>query len=298
MKYGKLDEVGGIDFSLPADHPQTAHVLNGRAPERFEVRLGGTMWTVPSWKGRVYPNKLAQKDMAQWYCKQFGTIELNATHYKIHGPEVTARWADLADDDFRFCPKFPQLISHYRRFKNCEGLTDEFIEALLAMGKKCGPSFIQLPPNFSPTKADDFLRYIEKWPRELAVAVEFRHPDWFSGHAAAESVWQAMAEWGVGSVLSDTAGRRDAVHMRCTNDVLVLRFGGNDLHSTDAARFNDWAQRLVDWRDRGLQSVYVLMHQPDSVNTPQSCALFADALTARMDVTIKLPQPIEMGGLF
>lgn len=298
MKYGKLDHIEGIDLSLPQDHPQTHQVLSGNPPEQFEVRVGGTMWNIPAWKGKIYPEKTPQKDMGIWYCKQFGSIELNATHYRIHPPETMRKWADFADENFRFCPKFPQLISHFRRFNNCEQLTDEFIVALLALEHKLGPAFIQLPPNFAPHKAESIARWLETWPGELRLAIEFRHPDWFNGNADAEAFWQLLEDQKIGAVISDTARRRDAVHMRCTADFLLLRFGGNDLHPSDSERLNEWADRLKTWNSKGLREMHLLMHQPNSIATPETCVLFADALNARMDVAIKTPQPISGGLLF
>lgn len=296
MKYGKLDSIVGIDFTLPDDHPQTGRVLSGDRPDALEVRLGGTMWTLPAWKGKVYPEKTPQREMPVRYCEQFGCIELNATHYRIHPPETMRRWASFADEDFRFCPKFPQLISHFRRFQNCEGLSDEFIDALLALGPNCGPSFIQLPPNFRPEKSAALLQYIQQWPRELPLAIEFRHPAWFEGGAEAEEVWAMMETLKIGAVISDTAGRRDAVHMRCTAPFLLLRFGGNDLDPSDHERLESWADRIVTWHEGGLHSVYLLMHQPDSIHSPESCLDFAQAMEARLPVQIK--KPVIQGNLF
>jgi hypothetical protein len=86
-----------------------------------------------------------------------------------------------------------------------------------------------------------------------------------------------MEAYGVGSVLSDTALRRDAVHMRLTAPFLLLRYGGGDGHPTDASRIADWVQRWQHWGDAGLQAVYFLVHQPDSLRTPETCRLLADS---------------------
>lgn len=292
MKYGKLESVEGIDFNLPIDHAQTLRVLSNEPPTNFNLRIGGTTWNIPGWKGKIYPAKTTAKSFPMHYGQHFETLELNATHYRIHPPETLKKWADFVGDDFRFCPKFPQLITHFRRFKNCETLTDEFINALLALEQKLGPSFIQLPPNFAPKSADDLIAYLAQWPRELPLAIEFRHPDWFAGDPAAERVWLAMQNAGVGAVISDTAGRRDAVHMRCSAPFLVLRYGGNALHPSDSERINQWAQRISDWHQRGLREAYVLIHQPDSITTPETALLFAHALNARMGLAVKAPQLI------
>jgi uncharacterized protein YecE (DUF72 family) len=282
MQFGKSTTLEGFtadDFALPPDHPQTGRILRGSDPSGAVpvVRCGGTVWTVPAWKGTLYPARGPQREWPHHYGTHFGTLELNATHYRIYPPEKMAAWAAAMPDGFRFCPKFPQIITHFRRFRQCEGPTDDFIQGLLALGDRLGPSFIQLPPQFAPSHASALLSYLAQWPRELPLAIEFRHPEWFTGHPDAEVVWEAMEAYGVGSVLSDTALRRDAVHMRLTAPFLLLRYGGGDGHPTDASRIADWVQRWQHWGDAGLQAVYFLVHQPDSLRTPETCRLLADS---------------------
>ncbi|MFT4779083.1 MAG: hypothetical protein ACJAU0_001527 [Flavobacteriales bacterium] len=297
MKFGKLEDIREVDFSLPPDHPQTATVLNleSTSPALY---CGGTMWNIPKWKGKIYPEKTPIKNFVNAYCAQFGTIELNATHYRIHPPATTAKWAEAAPDNFLFCPKFPQLISHFRRFVNCEGLTDEFINAILAFENKLGPSFIQLPPNFAPKHAEKLCNYLKSWPRELKLAIEFRHPEWFTGGIEAEETWALLQELGIGAVISDTSGRRDAVHMRITAPFLILRFGGNNLDPSDDVRLEAWIKRIQKWSEDGLHSVFLLMHQPDSINAPESCISFGKYSKKHLRVSPKVPKLIAGPTLF
>ncbi len=184
-------------------------------------------------------------------------------------------WADATPEGFRFCPKFPQIISHFRRFKNCEGPTDDFISGLLALGNRLGPSFIQLPPHFAPKHANALWMYLENWPRELPVSIEFRHPDWFLGE---QPHWSRLAELGVGAVISDTAGRRDALHMQVTASHVLVRFGGYEGHKIDAHRLEQWGSWINAFEARGGESFYLLVHERDSIHTPATCVAFANRL--------------------
>ena len=298
VKYGKIPEeeqetvLPSIDFGLPGDHPQTAVGLtSGIGKGTFEVRAGGTMWTIRPWRGSVYPAKAPQRTWPTHYGAAFGTIELNATHYRIHPPERMAEWAEAMPADFRFCPKFPAIISHYRRFNDCEGPTDDFIAGLDALGGKRGPSFLQLPPQFSPRHAQKLMDYLRRWPRAFEAAVEFRHPEWFQGGAAAQETWHCLQELGVGAVISDTALRRDAVHMRMTAPFLLLRFGGYEGHASDRQRLLDWCRRLAAWREQGLNSVDLLVHQPDSLHTPDTCRLFSELAASELGTAVRAPMP-------
>lgn len=306
VKFGKIPEedqgrvLPAVDFALPVDHPDTAKGLdagrNRQEVQPFAVRAGGTMWTIRPWRGSVYPSKAPQRTWPHHYGQAFGTLELNATHYRIHPPERMAEWAGMMPEDFRFCPKFPAIITHYRRFNDCAGPTDDFIAGIDALGQQRGPAFIQLPPHFSPVHADRLIHYLQGWPPELEMAVEFRHPGWFQPEEEyrqrVEAVWACMMHCGIGAVVSDTALRRDAVHMRMTAPFLLLRFGGYEGHPSDRSRLAAWCDRLVDWREAGLRSVDLLVHQPDSIRTPETCRLFAELVQERLGVAMRVPAPV------
>ena len=277
MKFGKLEDITEIRFELPEDHPDT-HKILVEAARNTDIRMGGTMWNIPAWVGKWYPSGTRSAGFLRSYAQLFPTIELNATHYRTPTVETIRKWADETPESFLFCPKWPQGITHYRRFRNCEAATDQFLEVVHAFGNRLGPCFIQLPSQIGPSAAPALMDYLLVLPEDLHVAVEFRHPDWFTGeHSAAEEIWHLMAERAVTSVISDTAGRRDAVHMRLTSQHAIVRFGGNALHASDYRRLDDWASRVADWSARGLQSFHLWMHQPDSLLSPDTCVLFADA---------------------
>ena len=265
------------------------------------VRAGGTMWTIRDWRGSVYPEKDPQRTWPGHYGRQFGTLEFNATHYRIHPADRMAEWAAAMPEGFTFCPKFPQIITHFRRFNDCDGPTDDFIDGLLALGDKLGPAFIQLPPHFAPKHAAAMATYLEKWPRELRVAVEFRHPEWFEGGAQAEEMWGRLRDLGMGAVISDTAGRRDALHMRVTAPFVLVRFGGYEGHASDEARLAQWAQRIAEWKDQGLTEFHLLVHQPDSIHTPDTCRQFARLVKQHAGLDAQAPTDLRaatQGDLF
>ena len=261
--------------------------------------MGGTMWNIPKWKGKIFPAKTKADQMGLEYCKQFNTIELNATHYKIHGPEIISKWKNFSNEEFLFCPKFPNLITHYRRFLNSEGLTDEFLLAISHFEEKLGPSFIQLRPDYSPKYADRLVDYLKTIPADFALAIEFRHPEWFTGNSEAEKVWNLIEERNISAVISATAGRRDALHMRMTSDTLILRFGGYDLDPSDEIRLTQWADRIHHWMENGLNHVHIWMHQFNSIKTPETCILFGKLLEEKTGISVKVPSMVqEQGSLF
>ena len=134
------------------------------------------------------------------------------------------------------------------------------------------------------------IAYLESLPRDMRFALEFRHPSWFDGNTAAEETWDAMCALGIGSIISDTAGRRDAVHMRLTTPHCLVRFGGNDLDPTDELRLRDWAKRIKVWQNQGLQEFQLWMHQPESIHTPETCQLFARIIKEELGQDLFAPR--------
>jgi len=114
MKFGKLPNIDQVDFSLPPDAEGTASILAKLPQSKSQLYVGCTGWGMKEWIGTVYPAKTKAKDFLHHYARQFSTIELNTTHYRIPTPETVIKWRDTTPADFRFCPKIPQSISHSR----------------------------------------------------------------------------------------------------------------------------------------------------------------------------------------
>ena len=157
-------------------------------------------------------------------------------------------------------------------------------------GENLGPCFLQLPPNYTQKYAARLREYLKTLPRDIKIAVEYRHPDWFTGSEEVEKTWTLMQELGIGAVVSDTSGRRDAVHMRLTAPWMVMRYGGNNLDSTDRDRLEDWALRIKSWAENGLEAFYLLVHQENSILTPETCVMFNELLSEHCGIETKTPQ--------
>jgi uncharacterized protein YecE (DUF72 family) len=296
VKFGKLEstkELEGMSWDMPEPRIEWVNSEKSKSDtkEHFpQVTSGGTMWTIRAWRGKVYPQKDPMRTWPTHYGNQFSSLEFNATHYRIYSPEKMSQWAEQMPKGFLFCPKFPAIVSHFRRFSNCEGPTDDFIEGLLALGENLGPAFLQLPPHYAPKHSEKLIPYLRKWPRELKMAIEFRHPAWFEGGEVAEAVWSEISHLGIGAVISDTAGRRDALHMRLTAPFLLVRYGGYDGHSSDDLRLRNWAKKISELSKKGLEEFHLLVHTTNSEQTPETCIRFSELVKKECGVEIKAPK--------
>lgn len=261
MKFGTVPEriVGEMDLSLPPDPFFNRLVLKGSPVETPGIYLGAAVWGDKSWKGKVYPPKTPIAGFRSLYPSFFNSIELNATHYRIYDAETLTQWAQPArDKDFRFCPKFPQEITHLGNLV-ADHRTDYFLAGIAALQPNLGPAFIQLPESFSPMRKEELYTYLKTLPHDLSFFVELRHQGWFAPPFR-EELFQKLYDLNIGAVITDSPGRRDAVHMHLTLPKILIRFVCNGTHPSTFTRIDNWAQRLKFWIGEGLEELYIFQH--------------------------------------
>jgi uncharacterized protein YecE (DUF72 family) len=263
MKFGTVPDawLSTIDFSLAPDPLFNKDTLPGSRSTQPRVYLGASTWGDASWVGALYPPKTPAKNFRQLYPQYFNAAELNATHYNIYSPEVIAQWAAAAKGrDFKYCPKFPQSISHYSNFENAADLTHAFLESIEAFGPHLGPAFLQTSESFPLTARHALFKYLATLPQQHTYFLEVRHPGWYESAEAIDTWMQVLRQLDVGAVITDTPGRRDIVHMHLPVNKLFLRFVCNQTHPLSFQRIDAWTSRLARWIDEGLEEAYIFIH--------------------------------------
>lgn len=294
MKFGTVPEerLTHIDFLLPPEPLFNSKTLPGKRTATPKVYVGAATWGDASWAGKVYPPKTGAKDFRKLYPRYFNAAELNATHYAIYTPEVIAGWAAAAKEkDFKYCPKFPQSISHHSHFENTETLTKAFIESIAAFGAHLGPAFLQTSENLPLTARHALFKYLATLPQQHDYFLEVRHPQWFESNDATENWMTVLQQLNIGAVITDTPGRRDLVHMHLPVAKLFLRFVCNALHPTTFSRVDAWVARMAQWLDKGLAEAYIFLHPGADEAVPDLAAYWITALNNRCGLSLRPPLP-------
>ncbi|MCG8477686.1 MAG: DUF72 domain-containing protein [Spirochaetales bacterium] len=298
MDFGKVANPDDVDLTLPADHPDTGDVIAEWAATRgattTEVYVGCAKWGRPDWVGQFYPRGTKAAQFLSLYARNFNCVELNATYHRMPGVQQTRGWAEQTAEDFRFFPKVFQGITHWKRLREAEEMTEEFLHGASGFGKRLGTIFLQLPPNFPPKQFDALRSYLEYFPAaDYSLTVEFRHPEWFGDRSVYDETFAMLRELGVGAVITDTAGRRDVLHQRLTTPEAFIRFVGNNLHPSDYTRLDDWAGRIAEWIDGGARRICFFMHHPDELHSPKLVNHFVNLLNERCGLSLTVPRLIE-----
>jgi uncharacterized protein YecE (DUF72 family) len=298
MEFGRVnpEELAAVDFTLPPDPELTINTLKAaKSNQSLQVHVGCAKWGRKEWIGQIYPPKTKEANFLDEYVKHFDCIELNATFYNVYGPDTITKWKAKAESNphFKFCPKFSQSISHIRRLKNAEDITTSYYEGIMAFGDKLGPLFLQLSDNYTPKSFPELKAYLEQLPKDVPVFVELRHKEWFAVPENRDMVFAMLRDLNIGAVITDATGRRDVVHMNLPTPHAFIRFVGNGLHPTDYARVDEWVERIKQWQQLGLQSVWFLMHQHEEEFSPKLADYVVEKLNEALGMQLKRPQFIS-----
>jgi uncharacterized protein YecE (DUF72 family) len=148
------------------------------------IVLGTSGWQYRDWRGRFYPQKLAVARWLEHYAAAFATVEVNNAFYRLPERDTFAAWRERTPDDFCFAVKMSRYLTHIKRLRDPAEPVSRFLARATALGPKLGPVLLQLPPSLT---ADTGLlsAVLERFPREVRVAVEPRHGSWWSDEVRA-----------------------------------------------------------------------------------------------------------------
>ncbi|WP_336514172.1 DUF72 domain-containing protein [Pollutibacter soli] len=273
MEFGALTkkELEKVIFKLPAE-PKNNSVVLKKGKGGGKVFLGCAKWGRREWIGKIYPKGTKEKDFLHYYGKHYDSIELNATHYKIYGPEKFKEWMKEVDNPaFRFCPKAHRGMSFMKHSPTRDSVTKDFLKYIRTLKNELGPVFITHDEKikWDEQGEKDFFRYLESLPKDIVFFIEERWADFYRDRKLMDRYYAKLRELNIGSVITDTAGRRDVLHMNLTTPKTFIRFVGNSLHPTDFKRIDQWANRIKKWLDTGIDEIYFFMHMHDEGKSPE-----------------------------
>ncbi|WP_338358134.1 DUF72 domain-containing protein [Yeosuana marina] len=286
MKFGSVNNPEQIDFTLPKDHPKTKIILNRFLDDNVpEIYVGCAKWNKADLKG-FYPR--GTKDELVYYASQFNSVELNATFYRIFPAEQFATWYNKTPKGFKFFPKLNQEISHWKRLQGTKEVVEHYLYNASNLKEKLGTVFLQMHNNFSPKDFNKVVDFVENWPIDIPLAIEFRHTDWYNTKEIAEDLYELLESNNISNVIVDTAGRRDLMHMRLTNATAFVRYVGAN-HASDYNRLDDWISRIKDWKEQGIKEIDFFIHQNIEKESPLLSAYFIRKLNQELGYSLTIP---------
>jgi len=294
MKFGCItsSNLPKVDFSLPADAPATQTLLSSlsQPTQPPAIYVGCSVWTERSFVGKLYPPGSAAKDYLRLYSQQFNTVELNATFYSLPSVTQVKKWKVSVAPGFKFCPKVPQSISHTNNPSEQLRQLANFLETIQHLEEALGITFLQLPPYFEPNRIPTLQKLLDKVPEGLPWAVELRHPAWFSNPVAQRELFDFLQQRGMVAVISDVAGRRDALHQTLTTGCAFIRFQGYPEEPSNYTRLDAWIGRIQQWLAQGLEQVYWVIHETDKALCVDLAIYVIKQLNHQLGLQLSVPR--------
>ena len=233
--------------------------------------MGTSGYSYKEWKGTFYPEKLPDNEMLNFYAKEFSTVEINHSFYRMPVESMVQKWAQQVPAGFRFAMKANQQITHIMRLRGVESTLKRFLEvaSVLQEGDHLGPILAQLPPTF---KFDRPLleEFLALRPTAFRFAFEVRHASWYT-----EETYETLRKFNTSLCLAETD--ESAPPDVQTADFVYLRLRKENYA---AAELQAWRRRFDEWTARGLD-VYVYIKHEDAGKGPAYARIVlgrADAL--------------------
>ena len=292
MLFGEINKrlLNKTDFTLPKDPAENKTVL-AKAKDHTRIFLGCAKWGRPEWIGKIYPKGAKEKDFLKYYAQHYASIELNATHYKVYSAENLKEWSRKVENpDFKFCPKAHRAMSFMKHSPVRDRVTIEFLRNVRAFGSQLGPVFITHDEKvkWDAQGEKQFFEWLETLPRDITFFIEERWPGFFADKKLMERYYAKLRELRIGTIITDTAGRRDVLHMQLTIPKAFVRFVGNSLHPTDYPRIDSWGTRFKKWMDAGIEEIYFFMHMHDEGKSPELTQYVVESFNKK--AKMKLPE--------
>ena len=271
--------------------------------------IGCPMWGYKDWLGNFFPQRTPQGDFLRLYSRKLNTVEGNTIFYALPSKEAIKHWVGQTPEGFRFCPKVSRSVSHAPDITQRQSDTELFIERMRVFGDRLGPIFLQLPPGFGPAQNEQLRVFLERWPTDLRLAVEVRHPDFYR-EPHATNLNTLLSEHNVGRILMDIRPihvgpkeeqqinqRRERkpdlpLQLHVTSDFTFVRYIGHPRMEVNEPFLQQWAPQLAQWHKEG-RTLYVFCHCPFEEHSPNICYRFYQHMSSHMALPPLAWQPKE-----
>ncbi len=241
FQMGKLEDAVKLPSELKVERP---FFLPG-------IFLGTSAFTAQGWEGSFYPPGMKSRDFLSYYASQFQTVEIDSTFYGCPSANTVNNWSARTPEDFLFCVKVPQVITHDKALVDCDAEFEEFVKTMDILGPKLGPMVFQFPSfdRWKFPKQESFLAvlvpFLKKLPADHSFVIEIRNKTWLDDAKFAD----VLREHNVALALTDTSfmprpweikGALDLV----TADFAYVRWLGN--RKAIEEQTTTWDKTVID----------------------------------------------------
>jgi uncharacterized protein YecE (DUF72 family) len=228
-----------------------------------KIRAGTSGYSSKEWKGNFYPADLPAAEMLAYYAKQFSTVEINNTFYRMPTDKLLLDWSRQVPDGFQFVLKASRRITHNKKLANVDEDLAYLLKTMAALGDKRGPLLFQTPP-FLRKNLDVLKTFLGGLPKSGRHSLEFRHQSWFD-----EETFGVLREHNTALCLAEADNDLE-IPFVSTADWGYLRLREPDYTDADLL---EWSKRVAGqpWKE-----VFVFFKHEDAGKGPAFAKRFLE----------------------
>ena len=235
-------------------------------------RIGCSGWQYQHWKGDFYPADVPPRDWLDYYARQFDTVEVNNSFYRLPGAGVFERWRTKTPPDFLFAVKASRFLTHMKKLRDPEEPVARLFSKVSELGGKLGPVLYQLPGQM-PKNLERLAAFLDALPPRTKHAIEFRNPEWYD-----PDVMQLLRSHNVALCLHDMDGSH--APRLLTARFTYIRFHGAGRRYGGAYPrdvLEDWAE----WLTANGHPAFVYFNNDAGGHAPRDARRLVDLLAPR-----------------
>lgn len=219
--------------------------------KRVAIWIGTSGWVYKHWKGIFYPEHLPAAEQLAFYARNFSTVEVNFSFYRLPERSVFEHWKAQTPAGFLFAVKGSRFLTHIKRLKDPEEPLRRLMDRASGLEEKLGPILFQFPHTWA-VNIDRLAYFLEALGayHGWRFAFEFRHESWLT-----EEVCRLLERADAALCLPVCPGMPLAVRLTAPWTYIRMHHGARDV-GYDDDELKLWARRIRGFRDQGAD-VYV-----------------------------------------
>ena len=218
----------------------------------MRIHVGTMGWSYSFWKGNFYPETLTTKEFLTHYAKQFNTVEVESTFYRIPRAQSLKDWQAQTPENFVFSLKFPKVITHDKMLENCSEETSVFLERVRLLKEKLGALVLQFPSTFGIKHIPLLNNFLRTLPKEYHYVVEVRNRkllnDKFYSVLKDNKVVLAWADSPLMPQISEVTS--DFIYIRWLGDPRHIKGNLGRIEVDRKAQIKAWAEKIKPFLER------------------------------------------------
>src|SRR5690349_2222782 len=92
-----------------------------------DIRVGTSGYHYKHWVGPFYPKGTSAARMLEFYTRQFDTLELNNSFYRLPTDSAFDTWRASTPENFVFAVKASRYLTHNKKLKDPEPALDNLL---------------------------------------------------------------------------------------------------------------------------------------------------------------------------